>query len=147
VLQQRVPDERRFGEAVQEHQHRPAALAAGAATEGDAVRQVELEGLDHGGPSWVHCQSSSAVSPTPWRLRAENSLTSPPADCSLRDRQRLGGLAAIELVGLGQQDQELQALLDARPDHLEQDVVELGQPVARIAHQHDAAQVGTRVTR
>jgi hypothetical protein len=54
------------------------------------------------------------------------------------------GLGAGELVGLGQHDQELQALFDPRADDVQQDVVEFGQAKARVTQQHDAAQVLAR---
>src|SRR5690606_30119578 len=106
-FEQRIPDEGGLREAVQEHHQRAARLAGGAAAQGDAVRQGAFEGLDgHVPVSWwlvvlsspppsgcVQPQSSSAASPTPWRLRAENSLTSPPPACS---RAMDSALAASE---------------------------------------------------
>src|SRR5689334_3319826 len=83
MFQQLIPHERGLGKAVQEHQHRAPTLAGGAATQGDAVGQRLLEGLDgHGFSAWVQSQSSSAVSSTPCFLSAENSFASPPPACS-----------------------------------------------------------------
>ena len=93
-----------------------------------------LEGLDHGARAPVaasacqarrlgqcrarccaagcaHCHSSWAASSTPCFFSAENSLTSPPPACSRAIDSALAPSAAVELVGLGQQHQELQALL------------------------------------
>ncbi len=61
-----------------------------------------------------------------------------------RDGQRLLRLGAVELVGLGQQHQQLQAVLDARADHFQQDVVQLGETMPRVAQHHHARQVGPR---
>jgi hypothetical protein len=91
---------------------RPAAPAARQAKR-DAVRQRELEALDHGAlgvrPA---AYSVSATSPTPVRASAEKSVT-PMSDSSLlnsastpRGGQRRLRLAAVELVGLGQQHQQ-----------------------------------------
>ncbi|KJS75178.1 MAG: hypothetical protein JM57_03095 [Comamonadaceae bacterium BICA1-1] len=44
------------------------------------------------------------------------------------NRQRLAGLLAVELVGLGQQQQKVQPLLHPGPDQLQQRVIEFSQP-------------------
>jgi hypothetical protein len=48
MFEQAVPDKSGFRKTVQEHQHRPAFGAAGAAGQGDAVRQGLQTGFDHG---------------------------------------------------------------------------------------------------
>ena len=63
------------------------------------------------------------------------------AGLQLHDGQCLGLLGARQLVGLGQHDQKFQSLFHPWPHDIEQDLVELGQTVAWIAHQHDGAQV------
>ena len=60
------------------------------------------------------------------------------------DGQRLGLLAAVELVGLGQQHQKRQALLHARANDLQQRLVQLLDAVARIAKHDHRRQIGAR---
>ena len=62
----------------------------------------------------------------------------------LHDGHGLGPLAAGELVGLGQHHQKLQSGFHAGADDVEQYLVQLGQPMARVAHQHNAFEVLAR---
>ena len=79
VQQQVVPDKSPLRKAVQEQHEGPTWLAGGAAGQGDAMRQREIELLDagHAGSAagicgWIQCQRVCAACSTPWRLRAEN---------------------------------------------------------------------------
>ena len=58
-----------------------------------------------------------------------------------RNRQRFGAFDAGQFVGLGQQNQKLQAFLHPGANHVQQHFVELGQPQARVAQQDNAFQV------
>ena len=58
------------------------------------------------------------------------------ARIELGDGQNLGLLGAGQLVGLGQHDEKLQALLHARADGIQQGFVEFGEAQARVAQQH-----------
>ena len=114
-----VPDEGRLGKAVQEQQH--AARRSGAARRGsdrrDAVRQrliVASSVLRSSSPRCAQPCSASAASPTPRFVSAENSVDADVglvggqlAQRLLRRAQRALRLAAVELVGLGQQHQQL----------------------------------------
>ena len=96
------------------------------------------------GPAVQHL----AASPTPVLVSAENSATptsassvviSPSASCAAASASRAS--LAVELVGLGQQHQQLdRAVADARRDEGEQLAVEVGEAQARIDHQHHAGQ-------
>ena len=77
----------------------------------------------------------------PLRLGAENNMTSPPPACSLVMDKHFGRLGAGQFVGLGQDDQEFQAFFDAGTYDVEQNFVQFGHAVARVAHQHNAVQV------
>ena len=72
----------------------------------------------------------------------------PSAQHLLRRCQRGLRVAAVELVGLGQQHQQAHlAAAHARRDQRQQALVEFGEAQPRVDHQHHAAQAAARYCR
>ena len=87
-------------------------------------------------------QSGHLVNPRALGCRKQPDLAAPGLE--LGNRQGFGRFAACEFVGLGKNHQKLQPLLHPRPQQVQQNFVQFRQTQARIAHQHDAAQVFAR---
>lgn len=114
-------------------------------------RRIDLQTVVSSG-RYRLCRAALGVRPFPKQLRyfvdalafggrEQHDLTA--ACLEFGDGQNFGCLSACELVGLGQNNQELETFLDTRADDIEQDFVEFGEPVAWIAHQYDAHQILT----
>ena len=74
--------------------------------------------------------------------REQADFTAP--GLQLHDRQRLVLLGAREFVRFGQNHQELETLCHPWPDDVEQDFIEFGQTVTRVAHEDNGFEIFPR---